>query len=54
MAEKIIDLKNITKNYNGTNVVDGINLYIRKGEFVTLLGPSGCGKNHHFKNDCRL
>lgn len=44
MAEKIIDLKNITKNYNGTNVVDGINLYIRKGEFVTLLGPSGCGK----------
>lgn len=44
MAEKIIELKNLVKTYDGTNVVDGINLYIRKGEFVTLLGPSGCGK----------
>ncbi len=44
MAEKIIELLNVTKTYDGTNVVDGINLYVRKGEFVTLLGPSGCGK----------
>ncbi len=42
--EKIIELLNVTKTYDGTNVVDGINLYVRKGEFVTLLGPSGCGK----------
>ena len=44
MAEKIIELKNLTKVFDGTHVVDGIDLYIRKGEFVTLLGPSGCGK----------
>lgn len=44
MSEKIIELNNLVKTYDGTNVVDGINLYIRKGEFVTLLGPSGCGK----------
>ncbi len=44
MAEKIIELKSVTKSYGGTNVVDGIDLYVRKGEFVTLLGPSGCGK----------
>ena len=41
----IIELKNIMKNYDGvTNVVENINLEIKKGEFVTFLGPSGCGK----------
>lgn len=40
----IIDLKNVSKEYNGVTVLDNINLYIRKNEFLTLLGPSGCGK----------
>lgn len=40
----IIELKNISKNYNGVTVLDNINLYIRQNEFLTLLGPSGCGK----------
>ncbi|WP_132026250.1 spermidine/putrescine ABC transporter ATP-binding protein [Keratinibaculum paraultunense] len=39
-----IDLKNISKEYNGVQVLNNINLYIRKNEFLTLLGPSGCGK----------
>ena len=42
--EHLIDLKNISKEYDGVTVLDNINLYIRKKEFVTLLGPSGCGK----------
>lgn len=41
---KIIELKNVNKEYDGVKVVDNINLYIQKGEFVTILGPSGCGK----------
>lgn len=40
----IIELKNISKDYNGVTVLDNINLYIRQNEFLTLLGPSGCGK----------
>ena len=42
--EKIIELLNVTKSYDDTVVVDNLNLYVRKGEFVTFLGPSGCGK----------
>lgn len=40
----IIELQNITMEFNGVKVLDNINLFIRKKEFLTLLGPSGCGK----------
>ncbi len=42
--EHLIDLQHISKDFDGTQVLQDINLYIRKKEFVTLLGPSGCGK----------
>ena len=42
--EHLIDLKDISKEFDGTTVLDDINLYVRKKEFITLLGPSGCGK----------
>lgn len=41
----IIELKNVTKVFDGETVIDKMNLNIRKGEFVTILGPSGCGKS---------
>jgi spermidine/putrescine transport system ATP-binding protein len=44
MDNKIVVLKNVNKEYAGIQVVDNINLYVKKGEFVTILGPSGCGK----------
>ena len=42
--KKIIELKNITKSFDGQVVLDDINLDIYDNEFLTLLGPSGCGK----------
>lgn len=41
---KLIELKNISKEYNEEKVLNSIDLDIHDKEFVTLLGPSGCGK----------
>ena len=41
---KLIELKNISKSFDGETVLDNIDLYITDKEFITLLGPSGCGK----------
>lgn len=41
---KLIQFKNIVKEFDGQIVLKGINLDIYENEFVTLLGPSGCGK----------
>lgn len=40
----IIRLEHISHYFGEKQVLDDINLYIKKGEFVTFLGPSGCGK----------
>ena len=44
MEKKIIELKNISKNFEDQQVLKGIDLNIYENEFITLLGPSGCGK----------
>jgi spermidine/putrescine ABC transporter ATP-binding subunit len=44
MANKIIDLINITKTYGDNVVLDDLNLFFNENKFLTLLGPSGCGK----------
>ncbi len=44
MANKLIDLVNITKSYGNQVILDDMNLYCNENKFLTLLGPSGCGK----------
>ncbi len=40
-----IELKNLTKSYGALQVIKGVDLEIRKGEFMVFVGPSGCGKS---------
>ncbi len=41
-----VDLKGVIKSYDGkSNVIHGIDLDIKHGEFVVFVGPSGCGKS---------
>jgi spermidine/putrescine transport system ATP-binding protein len=44
MGEAIINLHNVSKDYNGSEAITDINLRIERNEFLTMLGPSGCGK----------
>lgn len=45
MAGHSIDIVNLEKRFDRTQVLKRINLRISEGEFLTLLGPSGCGKS---------
>ncbi len=42
--KKLIELKNVSKAFDGEVVLDNLNLDIYDQQFITLLGPSGCGK----------
>lgn len=44
MSKPIIELKNVTKEFDHKIILNNINLSINEGEFITLLGPSGSGK----------
>lgn len=44
MTDTILSLENIEKSFDGDNILKNISLDIGRGEFVTLLGSSGCGK----------
>ncbi len=43
--EKIIEVRNLRKEFSGNTVLENINLYISRGEVVSLIGPSGSGKS---------
>lgn len=44
MAEHLIDIRNVSKNYGHTAALSHVNLQIDKGRVVGLLGPNGSGK----------
>lgn len=44
MKKTDIRIENITKSFDGVEVLKNINLKIEDGEFFSILGPSGCGK----------
>ena len=40
-----LELNKVRKNYGNLEVIHGIDLFIKNGEFCVLVGPSGCGKS---------
>jgi ABC transporter related len=44
-SEKIIELKNLKKQYGDNIVLKNINLHVDRGEVVSIIGPSGSGKS---------
>lgn len=41
---KMLEIRNLKKSYDGVTILHDINLTIEDGEIVSILGPSGCGK----------
>jgi len=54
MAEWAIETRNITKRYGYRQVLCGIDLSIKSGEFVVLFGPNGAGKSTLIRILCTL
>ena len=49
-----VHLRQLSKRYHNTPVLEGVNLDIQHGEFVVLVGPSGCGKSTLLRMICGL
>lgn len=45
MADTLLKIENLTKEYEGQKILDGINLEVKKGDVLVVVGPSGCGKS---------
>jgi polar amino acid transport system ATP-binding protein len=43
--EKLLEIKNIYKDYGNGAILNGVSLDVHKGEVIVLIGPSGCGKS---------
>ncbi len=50
----VIEVKNLSRNFNHFCAVDNMNFQVQKGEIFGLLGPNGAGKSTTFKMLCGL
>jgi len=44
-GEKLLELVDVRKLYDGQTALDGVTLTVREGEFLGVVGPSGSGKS---------
>ena len=42
---KWLEVKNVKGGYGSVKIIHGIDIYVDEGEFVTIIGPNGCGKS---------
>lgn len=46
---RVLDVKGLNGGYGSVQILYDINLYVEEGEFVTIIGPNGCGKSTFIK-----
>lgn len=51
---KVLEVKNISKNFNGINILNKFSLELNYGEIVSIIGPSGVGKSTLLRCICGL
>ena len=49
-----LNLRQVTKEFDGTRVIHGVDLAVADGDFVVFVGPSGCGKSTLLRLICGL
>lgn len=49
MAKELLRVKGLEGGYGSVKILHGIDLYVNEGEFVTIIGPNGCGKSTFIK-----
>ena len=42
---RVLEITNLKKGYGSVQILHGIDMYVDEGEFVTIIGPNGCGKS---------
>ena len=46
---RVLDVKGLNGGYGSVQILYDIDLYVEEGEFVTIIGPNGCGKSTFIK-----
>ena len=46
---RVLDVNGLNGGYGSVQILYDINLYVEEGEFVTIIGPNGCGKSTFIK-----
>jgi branched-chain amino acid transport system ATP-binding protein len=46
---RVLEVSNLEGGYGPVQILNGINLHVDQGEFVTIIGPNGCGKSTFIK-----
>ncbi len=49
MSDRVLEVRGLKAGYGAIRILHGIDLHVDRGEFVTIIGPNGCGKSTFIK-----